>query len=142
MAIQTSDAVTSINVAKKNKYADLNLAFLKHPIFADVTPLNDIDAVKQSVKNLVLTNFLEKPFHPEIGGNVTRLLFEPADSFTAIAMRDEIQRVLDEYEPRINALNIEILDDSDKNSYRVTIGFNIIYINLETEVSFNLQRLR
>jgi phage baseplate assembly protein W len=142
MAIQTSDAVTSINVAKKNKYADLNLAFLKHPIFADVTPLQDIDAVKQSVKNLVLINFLEKPFHPEIGGNVTRLLFEPADSFTAIAMRDEIQRVLDEYEPRINALNIEILDDSDRNSYRVTIGFNIIYINLETEVSFNLQRLR
>ena len=142
MAIQTSDAVTSINVAKKNKYADLNLAFLKHPIFADVTPLNDIDAVKQSVKNLVLTNFLEKPFHPEIGGNVTRLLFEPADAFTGIAIRDEIQRVLDEYEPRINAVNIEILDDADKNMYRITIGFNIIYVNLETEVNFNLQRLR
>ena len=142
MAIQTSDAVTSINVAKKNNYSDLNLAFLKHPIFADITPLGDIDAVKQSVKNLVLTNFNEKPFHPEIGGNVTSLLFEPADSFTGIAIRDEIQRVLDDYEPRINAVNIEILDDADANSYRITIGFNVIYTNIETEVSFNLQRLR
>lgn len=142
MAIQTSDAVTSINVAKKNQYADLNLAFLKHPIFADITPLNDIEAVKQSVKNLVLTNFLEKPFHPEIGGNVTRLLFEPADAFTAIAIRDEIKRVLDEYEPRINSVKIEILDDADRNMYRISVGFNIIYVNLETEVNFNLQRLR
>jgi hypothetical protein len=99
MGIQTSDFNASDQISRITKdsrfrYADLNMAFLQHPVLKDITPLKDIDAVKQSVKNLVMTNFYERPFRPDIGSGVTGLLFEPADSFTGMALRDEIKEVL------------------------------------------------
>jgi phage baseplate assembly protein W len=141
--IQTSDASSSILVTKKkSEYSDLSLLFRKHPVLKDITPLKDIDAVKNSVKNLVLTNFHERPFHPEIGSNLTGLLFEPADQFTGIAMREEILRVLKDFEPRITGVRVQILDDSERNRYRIQIGFTVIFSNTDEVVSFNLQRLR
>jgi len=132
----------SSNISKVDTYSDLDLFFIKHPILNDITPLRDIDAVKQAVVNLVLTNFYERPFHPEIGGNVSAKLFEPADRFTASEIRDEIKEVLKNYEPRVNGVNVAVYDQSDANAYTVTIAFNVIYLQAETEVTFNLQRLR
>jgi len=123
-------------------YSDLNLALPIHPVLNDITPLKDVEAVKQSVKNLVLTNFFERPFHPEIGGNVAAKLFEPADRFTALEIRDEIKEVLKDYEPRVNAVKVSVYDQLESNSYIVNLGFNVIYLQLETEVTLNLQRLR
>lgn len=136
------DFVKSSNVSKNRVYSDLDLLMPIHNERDDIVPLKDIEAVKQSVKNLVLTNFFERPFHPEIGGNVTAKLFEPADSFTGIAIREEIKQVITDFEPRVNGLKIEVFDDSDANTYIVNIGFNVINLQVETEVSFNLQRLR
>jgi len=132
----------SSNISKVDTYSDLDLFFIKHPILNDITPLRDIDAVKQAVVNLVLTNFYERPFHPEIGGNVSAKLFEPADRFTASEIRDEIKEVLKNHEPRVNGVNVAVYDQSDANAYTVTIAFNVIYLQAETEVTFNLQRLR
>jgi len=132
----------SSNISKVDTYSDLDLFFTKHPILKDITPLRDIDAVKQAVVNLVLTNFYERPFHPEIGGNVSAKLFEPADRFTASEIRDEIKEVLKNHEPRVNGVNVAVYDQSDANAYTVTIAFNVIYLQAETEVTFNLQRLR
>tara|TARA_R110000764_G_scaffold174029_1_gene260600 strand:- start:104 stop:550 length:447 start_codon:yes stop_codon:yes gene_type:complete len=132
----------SSNISKVGVYSDLDLFFTKHPILNDITPLRDIDAVKQAVVNLVLTNFYERPFHPEIGGNVSTKLFEPADRFTASEIRDEIKEVLKNYEPRVNGVNVAVYDQSDANAYTVTIAFNVIFLQAETEVTFNLQRLR
>ena len=142
--LQTSDASISRQVTKseRNLFRDLNLKFTKHPVLDDVTPLTDIEAVKNSVKHLVLTNFHERPFHPEIGSNLTALLFEPADQFTGIAMREEILRVLKDYEPRVTGVKVQILDDADANRYHIQIGFTVIFSNTREEVEFNLQRLR
>ena len=134
--------VKSSNIASSSVYSDLDLLFPIHPARNDITPLKYIEAVKQSVKNLVLTNFFERPFHPEIGGNVTSKLFEPADKFTAIEIRDEIKEVLKNFEPRVNGVNVEVFDNLDANAFVVNIGFNVIFLQVETEVSFNLQRLR
>ena len=142
MAIDDYNNTISSNVSKSKVYSDLNLGLPIHPIKKDITPLRDIDAVKQSVKNLVLTNFFERPFHAEIGGNVAGKLFENADVFTAVAIRDEIKSVIETYEPRVNQVVIEVYDNLDNNSYLVNIGFNIIYLQQNTEISFNLQRLR
>jgi len=136
------DFVKASNVSKNRVYSDLNLLMPIHDLRQDITPLKDIDAVKQSVKNLVLTNFFERPFHPEIGGNVTAKLFEPADVFTAMGIREEIRQVLKDYEPRVTGVKVEIFDNADANTYVVNIGFNVINLQTETEVSFNLQRLR
>ena len=144
MSTTSSDYNTkrASNIAGNSLYSDLNLSLALHPTLKDIRPVTDILAVKNSVKNLILTNFSERPFQPKLGSNVTGLLFEPADQFTAIQMKKEISRLLKDHEPRINAVKIIILDDVDANAYRVTIGFNVIFSNTATEVSLALQRLR
>tara|TARA_R100000479_G_C6251510_1_gene152573 strand:- start:69 stop:506 length:438 start_codon:yes stop_codon:yes gene_type:complete len=132
----------STRVAITRKYADLPLSFLKHPGTNDIRPLNDLDAVKQSVKNLILTNFGDRPFHPEIGGNVTSYLFEPANGLTAYAIEEEIKKVLKEHEPRINGVTIRVQDNSDANSFIVHLQYNVLALNVEVQSSFYLKRLR
>lgn len=113
-----------------------------HPTKKDISAVKDLEAVKHAVKNLVLTNFNERPFHPEIGSNVTALLFEPADNFTAMSIKEEILYVLKKYEPRTNGHTVEVTDNSERNSYEVTIGFNVIFSPKREEINFYLQRLR
>lgn len=113
-----------------------------HPIKKDLSAVLDLDAVKHAVKNLILTNFYERPFHPDIGSNVTAMLFEPADNFTAMSIKEEILFVLKKYEPRTNDHVVEVTDNSERNSYEITIGFNVIFSPRREEISFYLQRLR
>lgn len=138
---QTNANVGS-NVALIKGYADLDVRLLIHPITHDCVPLTDIVAVKNAVKNLILTNYFEVPFAPFQGGNLRALLFENADSFTATALRNEIRRVIEDHEPRVNFVVVEVTDDSDRNAFNVTVGFNIINLNTQTEVNFYLERLR
>jgi phage baseplate assembly protein W len=144
MSITSSDysQTKSLNAATRRLYSDLDLSLQIHPVKKDIVPVTDIRAVRNAVKNLVLTNFGERPFQSKLGSNVTALLFEPADQFTGIQMKKEIYRLLEDHEPRINATRVQILDDSDANAYRVSIEFNIIQANTQTEVEFALQRLR
>lgn len=123
-------------------YADLNLNFKRHPNTADVKPLKDIDAVKNAVKNLLLTNFGDRPFQPEVGSNITSLLFEPADIFTALSLKQEIKLCLEKFEPRVNGITVEVLNDEDRNAYFVTVAFNVLFDNKNQEISFYLERLR
>lgn len=141
-AISDYNQNRSSNVARNNLYSDLDLALGIHPVKKDITPLSDLQAVRNSVKNLILTNFGDRPFQSKLGSNVTALLFEPADQFTAIQMKKEIDRLLREHEPRINQVRVQILDDVDANAYRVSIEFNVITQNNRTEVELGLQRLR
>jgi len=143
MSNRLSDLSQSEKVARKNLYSDIPLFFTdRHPNTKDIPSIKDLDAVKHAVKNLILTNFDERPFHPEIGSNVTALLFEPADTFTSNAIKEEILYVLKAYEPRTQGHTVEVIDNSERNSYEVTIGFNIISSQQREEINFYLQRLR
>jgi phage baseplate assembly protein W len=130
-------------VAPVQKYSDLDLRdpFIS-PLNKDVNPVIDIEAVKNSVRNLVLTNFYEVPFDPYKGSNIRALLFENADSYTAMAINKEITRVITQYEPRVNVSVVNVIDQADINSYAITINFNVIQLNIETEVNFYLERIR
>jgi len=128
--------------AKLRLYSDLDLGFIPHPMKGDVIPLTDLDAIKNAVKNLVLTNKYERPFQPNIGGNVRALLFEPADNFTVVSLKESIKTTLARYEPRIDNVTIQIEDIPDRNEYNVTIGFRIREINQAVDVQFNLKRYR
>ena len=129
-------------VASEDLFSDLNLKFLIHPFKRDIIALTDIDAIKNAVKNLVLTNFYERPFRPFLGGNVTAVLFENVDYFSALKIKESILSVLNTHEPRISNINIQVYDDADKNSYRVDITFSIIGKQPNYEISFFLNRLR
>lgn len=135
-----SSTITASVVAKTGLYSDLDLTFLIHPTLKDIRPITDIDAVKASVKNLVLAGMYERPFHPELGGGVNTLLFEPVNAFTIISLRDAILRALND-EPRIKNIGVEIIDDSFQNAYAINIEFTVLY-DQKIEVQFYLDRLR
>jgi phage baseplate assembly protein W len=123
-------------------YSDLSLAFLPHPNTGDVTVLQDINAVKQSVRNLILTSPGERPFNPNIGSGVRALLFEPVDAFTAIDLKEAITLTIENFEPRIKLNEVKVFDEADNNRYRIEIEF-IILTSLQTgDVDFYIERLR
>lgn len=123
-------------------YADLDLALRVHPNKKDIIPLTDIDAVKQSVRNLILTNYGEKLFKPKFGGNVSALLFENVNVFTVLSLQKEIESILKRFEHRIDQININVNDNIDANAFDVTIEFRIIDINTVTEMNLTFNRTR
>ena len=130
------------SVDKAGLFADLPLDFIAHPNTKDIRPITDIQAIRQAVKILVLSNFSDRPFHPELGANVTRYLFENADQFTGMAVRDEVLRIIKKQEPRVSDPKVIVELDQALNSLLVTIIFKIRNTNTDTEVSFYLDRIR
>jgi phage baseplate assembly protein W len=129
-------------VSSRRLYSDLDLSLTLHPIFRDIMPLTDTDAVINAVKNLIFTNFHERPFQPNLGSNLSNILFEPADIITIICLKQSILEVLRKNEPRIDSISAEIIDDSDRNRYHVNLAFRVISPNLEVDISLFLSRLR
>lgn len=143
MSIKLSDYNKSKpKIIRNIIYSDLALSFQTVPNTNDISPYVDIDAVKNSVKNLILTNHHERPFHPELGSGVTALLFDPADAFTVMNIQNEITRVIRTYERRVDKLNVSVIDQSDRNAYYISIDFSLRATGFETSVSFYLNRLR
>jgi hypothetical protein len=129
-------------VARDSLYSDLDLLFVPNPVTGDINPIKDIESIKKSVLNLILTNFFERPFQPEIGCGVRGLLFEPADPITISDLEDAAQQVLENFEPRVRVINISAVDDPDNNAYTMTIEFQIISTQQLAEVTTILERLR
>ena len=129
-------------VARKVGFRDLDLTLKLHPIRKDIVPLKDDNAVRNALKNLVMTNFFERPFQPSLGANLRGLLFEPADAITRLAMKDNIERVISAEEPRVRLLDMEIVDITERNAYRITLKYLIRESNREQDVEIVLRRLR
>jgi phage baseplate assembly protein W len=129
-------------VARESIYSDIDTLFIPNPVTGDINPIKDIEAIKKSVINLILTNFYERPFQPEIGCNVRGLLFEPADPITISDLEDAAKQVLDNFEPRVAVLDVSATDDPDNNSYSMTIQFQILSTEQVSEVTTVLERLR
>lgn len=128
--------------ARTKAFSDLNLKLTLHPVRKDIMPLKDDAAIKNSVKNILLTNFFERPFQPDLGANLRSLLFEPADAITRVAIRDSVKNKLIEKEPRIEDVTVIVENDDANNAYRLTIGFNIKQIEKTETVEIILKRLR
>ena len=123
-------------------YKDLDLDFGRNVVTNDVNKLTDVEAVKRSVRNLINTNHFERPFHPEIGGNVRALLFEPMTPLTALNLQRKIEEVLNNFEPRAKITQILADPDIDRNGYRLEIKFYVIGIQNPITVETFLERLR
>ena len=106
-------------------YKDLALSFEKNDNTKDVIVKKDIEAVKQSVRNLILTNHYERPFHPEIGSNVTAILFEPMNPITANSLTRVIEEVIVNFEPRARLVSVDARPNLGWNAYEVTISFYV-----------------
>ena len=114
------------------QYKDLDLFFGTKQASNDINKVTDIQAVKRSVRNLVLLNHYEKPFHPEIGSGVRDMLFENMSPLTSHALTTEIEDVIENFEPRVQLVGVKALPDIDRNEYEVTIEFYVL--NTPTEL--------
>jgi phage baseplate assembly protein W len=141
MAVYDSQS-QSKSTRNSRKFRDLDLDFDRNIVTNDVKVVEDVVAIKRSVRNLVQTNFYERPFHPELGCGVRELLFENFTPLTAVFIKRKIEEVLINYEPRINLTNVAVDDDQDRNRLVVDIYFRIIGIEGPQVVSTFLQRIR
>ena len=114
------------------QYKDLDLFFAKTQSSKDVRKVTDIAAVKRSVRNLVLLNHYEKPFHPEIGSGIRNILFENISTIAAFTLTKKIEDVIINFEPRVRLINVRADPNLDRNEYEVTIEFFVV--NTPTEL--------
>jgi len=104
--------------------------------------LTDVEAVKRAVRNLILTNQFERPFHPEIGSSVRDILFENITPLNAVLLEDRIKEVINNFEPRADISSVQVFDEIDNNQYRVIINFTVLGSSEGTTITEFLQRLR
>jgi|TARA_B110000444_G_scaffold107793_1_gene101848 hypothetical protein len=137
------DSSNTNNSKRANRiYKDLDLNFGRNVVTGDVNKLTDVEAVKRSVRNLINTSHFERPFHPEIGSDVRRMLFEPMTPLTALNLQRKVGEVLNNFEPRIKLVQILARPDLDRNSYHLTIMFYVIGSSEPITVETFLERLR
>tara|TARA_B100002019_G_scaffold105407_1_gene90591 strand:- start:65 stop:493 length:429 start_codon:yes stop_codon:yes gene_type:complete len=138
-----TDAQANNDITRNVKqYRDLDLFFSKKSN-KDVNKVTDIEAVKRSVRNLVLLNSYEKPFHPEIAGDVRALLFELMTPLTSAVIARKVQDVIENFEPRARLTGVQAIPDFDRNAYEVTVYFYVVNAPTElVEVTQLLERLR
>ena len=143
------DDAESVNQSSKTTflYKDISLYFTKNPVTGDVTEVTDVQDIKRSVRNLVLTNRFDRPFHPEIASRVRESLFEMFTPITINIIRNAITEILTIYEPRVNVTAVEVADPEysymDQNTLPIKIFFTLQNApeTLE-EVNVVLERIR
>ena len=141
MAVYDSQT-QSKSTRNSRRFRDIDLDFNRNTVTNDVNVVEDIIAIKRSVRNLVQTNFYERPFHPELGCGVRGSLFENFTPLTMIYMKRKIEETLISYEPRISLTAVNVDDDQDRNRLVVDIHFRIIGVEGPQVVSTFLQRIR
>ena len=135
----------SQNNIKRNvrQYTDLDLFFGKKSSNSDIQEITDIKAVKRSIRNLVLLNHYEKPFHPEIASGVRDMLFENMTPVTATILARKIEDVIINFEPRARLISVSANPLLDRNIYEVSIEFYVVNQPTElVDLSIMLERVR
>ena len=128
-----NDAQSQNDISRNvRQYRDLDLFFSRKNGTNDIEKITDIEAVKRSVRNLVLTNFYEKPFHPEIGSGIRDMLFENMTPITAVVLARKVEDVIENFEPRARLIGVRASPNLDRNEYEVTIEFFVV--NTPTEL--------
>ena len=134
--------MASITLNATREYKDLDLNFMVHPIRKDINKLTNEMAIVNSIKNIILTSHYEKPFQPDFGSNVRKLLFENLDIITASALEREIEQTISNFETRVRVVSVKAIPDFDNNGFSVQMEFYIINQTSPVSISFLLERLR
>jgi phage baseplate assembly protein W len=134
-------------VVRKPDYSDLDLDFIPHPTTGDVVKKTGLEAIKRSVRNLILTNFYDRPFRTYIGSNAQKILFDNINPLTATFLKNAIIETLVNFEPRIQLLDdddrgVFVQVDPDNNGYLVKISFIIINRGEPASINIFLERIR
>ncbi len=142
MASYDASALTNKSKRSSRIFSDLNLDFLQNTATKDIQKIEDVDAVKRSVRNLINLNHYEKPFHPEIGSNLRAMLFELFSPQMNHAISKEIDLLIRNYEPRCRLVNVATIPDAERNRYQVSISFYVVNHPEPITVETFLERTR
>lgn len=135
-------ASITTNISSARTFKDLDLNFTAHPIRKDINKFSNEYAVINSVKNLILTNHYERPFRPELGSNIRRMLFENVDSVMAAQIEREIEETIINFEPRVQVSKVVATAAPDDNKYDIELTFFIINSPDPITINFFLERIR
>jgi phage baseplate assembly protein W len=133
---------TNPYVTRDPDYADLDLDFMPHPTTGDVMKKTGEEAIKRSVRNLIMTNYYDRPFQSGIGSDVRALLFENITPLTAIYLQDAITIMLNRWEPRIRLDNVKVTADVDNNGFNVRLEYIILNRESPVVTTIFLERIR
>ena len=131
-----------IVISRSPDYSDLDLDFIPHPTTKDVVIKTGADAIKRSVRNLILTIFYEKPFRPGIGSSAVKLLFDNMSPLVSNFLENAIKEVVQNYEPRVQLINVKVNMDYDNNGYNARIEFVVLNRNEPATITIFLERVR
>jgi phage baseplate assembly protein W len=123
-------------------FSDIDLNFTAHPVTKDIVRRFDESAVKASLKNLILTANYERPFHSEIGSPIRALLFEPMSPMLLASMKKAISDMIDNFEPRVELIDVSIIYREESNALEVTIEFKITNTERPLTLDLVLERTR
>lgn len=137
----TNQQTALILGSRRVPYSDIDLSFQKRPI-GDIYKKTEAAAVKQAVKNLLLTNFTEKPFQPTFGGDLSNLLFELANDDTDDILELAIITAIENWEPRAKVLSVKANITPDNNTARIRVTFRILNLEEEVTLETTVTRLR
>ncbi|MAG49054.1 hypothetical protein CMO86_05130 [Candidatus Woesearchaeota archaeon] len=137
MALKT---ITSGDFKKSRAFADILMSFKRNPFTDDASIVRNDNAIKQAIKNLILTTPGEKPFQPTVGSKVMDMLFEPLDPFTADAVKDEIINTVNQYEPRVELTKVDVTAIPEGNKLNITLEYRIVGLPIVETIEFVLQR--
>ena len=143
MAYSNYDASTTNKSKRSNRiYSDLNLSFTKNPATKDVARLFDVQAIKRSVKNIILTNKYERPFNPDFGCNLRGFLFENITEPLLVVIKDRISMAIEKFEPRVSVEDVFVKEEDGSNGISIMVSFKINGVEQPVTVSTFLQRVR
>ena len=135
------DATNKNQSTRLNKnYRDIDLSFGRNTVTGDVNVLDDAEAVKRAVRNIIQTNHFERPFHPELGSDIRNLLFDQMTTMTAMALKKKILECISLHEPRAKITNIRIAPNPETNSYLCEIDFLVKGFTTPQKVRTSLDR--
>lgn len=129
-------------ISRNRDYSDLDLDFIAHPITGDVVKKIGPDAVARSIRNLVMTNYYDRPFRSQIGSNAIKMLFENIGPLTAINLETAIAEVITNFEPRARLIGVKVKSDPDNNGYAAKIAFYVQNRPEPYQTTLFLERIR
>lgn len=128
--------MAQVNISRQPDYSDLDLDFKINPITGDINKKKGVDAVKRSIRNLIFTNYYERPFKAELGSGVPTLLFDNVDVITASSIKDAIIVLINTFESRVQLIDVTVYADIDNHGF--SVGISYVILNTETPATFNL----
>ena len=128
--------MAQVTISRQPDYSDLDLDFMINPVTGDINKKTGTDAVKRSIRNLIFTNYYERPFKSSLGSDVPRLLFDNVDIITASLLEDAIVKLINTFEPRVRLMNVKAIADIDNGGF--TIRMEYIILNTETDFQTDL----